>query len=78
MDSISTSETSGKKIGKRIVLPPSFIGGPRNMRHQYLHAMALVQKFGKPDIFLTITCNPALSEIKDQLGHMKKHIIGQT
>ena len=31
--------------------------------------MSLVQKFGKPDILLTFTCNPAWSEIKDQLGH---------
>lgn len=72
MDSISTGETSGKKIGKRIVMPPSFTGGPRNMLRRYLDAMALVQKFGKPDIFLTITCNLAWSEIKDQLGHHEK------
>ncbi|KAL5537409.1 hypothetical protein UlMin_045836 [Ulmus minor] len=29
--------------------------------------MALVQVFGKPDIFLTITCNPNWSEIKEEL-----------
>lgn len=29
--------------------------------------MTLVQKFGKPDIFLTMTCNPNWSEIKDRL-----------
>lgn len=27
-------------------------------------AMTLVQKFGKPDIFLTMTCNPNWPEIK--------------
>ena len=58
VDSISAGEVRGNMIGKRIVLPNSFIGGPRDMRHRYFDAMALVQRFGKPDIFLTITCNP--------------------
>uniref|UniRef100_A0A0A8YWB1 Uncharacterized protein n=1 Tax=Arundo donax TaxID=35708 RepID=A0A0A8YWB1_ARUDO len=29
--------------GKRIVLPPLFIGGPRDMRRRYMDAIALVQ-----------------------------------
>ncbi|KAL5537485.1 hypothetical protein UlMin_042343 [Ulmus minor] len=29
--------------------------------------MSLVQRFGKPDIFLTITCNPNWNEIKQEL-----------
>jgi hypothetical protein len=29
--------------------------------------MALVQKFGKPDLFITITCNPQWREIKENL-----------
>lgn len=37
------------------------------MQKRYLDAMALVQKFGKPDIFLTMTCNPAWPEIKNEL-----------
>jgi hypothetical protein len=47
-----------EKVGKRTVLSTSFIGGPRDMRCRYMDAMALVWKFGKPDIFLTMTCNP--------------------
>ncbi|KAL5543450.1 hypothetical protein UlMin_007234 [Ulmus minor] len=54
-------------IGKRIILPTTFIGSPRDMRKRYMDAMALVQVFGKPDIFLTITCNPNWSEIKEEL-----------
>ena len=37
------------------------------MRHCYFDAMALVQRFGKSDIFLTITCNPDWEEIKREL-----------
>jgi hypothetical protein len=32
-----------------------------------MDAMALVRKFGKPDIFLTMTCNPNWDEIKSKL-----------
>ncbi|KAL4561943.1 hypothetical protein LXL04_034128 [Taraxacum kok-saghyz] len=67
VDAMANGETEGATIGKRIVLPSSFIGGPRNMRQKYVDAMALVQKFGKPDIFLTITCNPNWPEIKENL-----------
>jgi hypothetical protein len=48
-------------------MPSSFIGGPRDMRRQYMDAMALVRRFGKPNIFLTMTCNPNWNEIKHEL-----------
>ena len=32
-----------------------------------MDAMALVRKYGKPDIFLTMTCNPNWDEIKNKL-----------
>ncbi|XP_027768140.1 uncharacterized protein LOC107002396 isoform X1 [Solanum pennellii] len=32
-----------------------------------MDAIALVQRFGKPDIFLTITCNPSWPEIAEKL-----------
>ncbi|KAL6603039.1 hypothetical protein ACP70R_043400 [Stipagrostis hirtigluma subsp. patula] len=68
VDSIIAGETRASMIGKRIVLPPSFIGGPRDMRRRYLDAMALVQRFGKPDLFLTMTCNPHWEEITRELA----------
>ncbi|RYZ86500.1 MAG: hypothetical protein EOP06_14365, partial [Proteobacteria bacterium] len=36
-------------------------------KKKYMDAMTLVQRFGKPDIFLTVTCNPNLQEIKVEL-----------
>ncbi|ONM01236.1 hypothetical protein ZEAMMB73_Zm00001d030646 [Zea mays] len=57
----------GEKVGKRTMLSTSFIGGPRDMRRRYMDAMALVRKFGKPDIFLTMTCNPNWDEIRREL-----------
>jgi hypothetical protein len=37
------------------------------MIHRYIDAMALVRKFGKPYIFLTMTCNPNWDEIRSEL-----------
>ncbi|XP_074313405.1 uncharacterized protein LOC141648575 [Silene latifolia] len=34
--------------------------------------MALVQKYGKPDLFIIITCNPNWAEIKDELAPGEK------
>ncbi|XP_075478837.1 uncharacterized protein LOC142519691 [Primulina tabacum] len=67
IDSIINGETKGNEIGRRIVLPPSFIGGSRDMRRRYLDAMALVRKFGKLDLFITMACNPEWKEITDNL-----------
>ena len=41
------------------VLSSSFTGGPRYMTQRYLDAMAIVRHFGKPDLFVTFTCNPS-------------------
>ncbi|ONM06552.1 hypothetical protein ZEAMMB73_Zm00001d032987 [Zea mays] len=67
VDSMIDGDVRGEKVGKRTVLSPSFIGGPRDMRRRYMDAMALVRKFGKPDIFLTMTCNPNWDEIGREL-----------
>ncbi|ONM39160.1 hypothetical protein ZEAMMB73_Zm00001d043823 [Zea mays] len=71
VDSLHEGENRADKIGKRTVLSTSFIGGPRDMRRQYMDDMALVRKFGKPDIFLTMTCNPNWDEITRELLPMQ-------
>ncbi|KAL4568233.1 hypothetical protein LXL04_023840 [Taraxacum kok-saghyz] len=74
VDAMTSGETKASSIGKRVVLPANFIGGPRNMRQKYIDAMALVQKFGKPDIFVTMTCNPNWPEIRrHMLIHEEAH-----
>lgn len=67
LDSIQEGEQEGCKVGKQTVLASSFIGGPRDKLRRYLDAMALVRKYGKPDIFLTMTCNPNWEEITREL-----------
>jgi hypothetical protein len=53
--------------GTRVILPSSFIGGPRHMAQLLQDAMAIVRKFGKPDFFITFTCNPNWPEIQSAL-----------
>ena len=67
IDSILIGETHSSKVGRKIILPASFIGGLRDMRKRYMEAIALVQCFGKPYIFLTMTCNSCWLEIKEEL-----------
>ncbi|PWZ13521.1 ATP-dependent DNA helicase PIF1 [Zea mays] len=67
VDTMLDGDIRAEKVGKRTVLSSSFIGGPRDMRRRYMDAMALVRKFGKPDIFLTMTCNPNWDEIRREL-----------
>lgn len=58
---------SVNNIGHRIILPSSFSGGPRQMYQLYQDAMAIVRHFGKPDLFVTFTCNPKWPEITREL-----------
>lgn len=51
-----------------VILPSSFIGSQRYMKQCYLDGMAIVRKYGKPDLFVTMTTNPRWSEITDSLG----------
>jgi hypothetical protein len=49
---LHAGEGRAEAVGKWTIMPSSFIGGPRDMRRWYMDAMALVRRFGKPDIFL--------------------------
>ena len=57
-----------KNAGQPLILPGTYIGGPRNMRQKFQDSMAVVREHGKPDLFITMTCNPNWSEIKDNLS----------
>ncbi|XP_044019460.1 uncharacterized protein LOC122859843 [Aphidius gifuensis] len=69
VDNYQRAETENCQVGKIVVLPSSFTGSPRNMLQHYQDAMAIVRKFGKPDLFITMTCNPNWREIKENILH---------
>ena len=55
------------QLGQRVVLPSSFIGGPRHMQQRFQDAMAIARYYRKVDIFLTMTANPNWEEITREL-----------
>ena len=57
----SDGQVDGSQVGKKIILPSSFTGGPRYQLQLYQDAMSIVRRFGKPDFFVTFTCNPRLA-----------------
>jgi len=52
-----------ERVGRPIILPSSFTGGPRAMYQHYQDSMSIVRRFGRPDLFITFTCNPNWPEI---------------
>lgn len=56
-------------VGRRMILPSTFTGGPRYMKQSYQDAMTIVRKYGKPDLFITFTCNPGWPEIVNNKGN---------
>ena len=54
-------------VGKKVVLPSSYTGGPRYMWKKTQDAMCYVRKYGHPDLFITFTTNPNWEEIRREL-----------
>ncbi|KAJ4806202.1 hypothetical protein LUZ62_018768 [Rhynchospora pubera] len=57
----------GYQVGKRFILPKSFVGGPRYLFQNYQDALAICRLLGPPHLFITFTCNPAWAEIRRNL-----------
>ena len=55
-------------IGKMGILPSSFMGCPRAIQQNFLDSMTISENFGKPDLFLTMTCNRHWQEIAENLN----------
>jgi hypothetical protein len=66
-DALEAGDTYTTTLGRRIVLPSSFMGGPRFMVQLYQDAMAICRSFGLPSYFITFTCNPNWPEIQAEL-----------
>ncbi|CAF1413916.1 unnamed protein product [Adineta ricciae] len=60
-------------IGQLVILPSTFTGSPRHMHEYTQDAMTYVRNYGRPDLFLTFTCNPKWEEIKRELMDDQTH-----
>ncbi|GKC27308.1 helicase [Tanacetum coccineum] len=68
-DAVTRGDTSAAGLGKRIVLPNTFMRSPRYMMHNYQDAMALCRAYDNPDLFITFTSNPKWPEIAKMLAY---------
>jgi len=66
-DAIVAGDNNATAIRIKIILPFSFIVGPRHMVQNYQDAMAICRWARCPDAFVTFTCNPQWLEIKRAL-----------
>ena len=57
---------------KPVILPSTFIGGNKWYVEQYMDAMTRVAKFGSPDLFVTMTCNPKWDEIQQSMSRIQQ------
>jgi hypothetical protein len=67
-EAVELGDIDASIVGKRIVLPDSFTGGPRYMFNNCQDAMGICKRFGYPDLFITVTCNANWPEIRDFLS----------
>ncbi|UYV76661.1 hypothetical protein LAZ67_14001628 [Cordylochernes scorpioides] len=59
-------------FGKLVILPATFTGSPRHMHEYTQDAMVFVRTYGRPDLFITFTCNPSWPEINAELFNGQK------
>ncbi|GFU67565.1 ATP-dependent DNA helicase [Trichonephila clavipes] len=71
-DAITANDGQLSELGTMVVLPSSFTGGSRYMHERTQDAMTYVRHFERPDLFITLTCNPKWSEIVDLLNQGQK------
>ena len=68
----SEAEMRNVVPGRVTILPSSFPGSPRNMQQNYQDAMKVVGTYGKPDVFITFTCNPKWPKITSNIKPWEK------
>ena len=76
------SDQNPEDIGEMIILPSSFTGSSRYMHEYTWDSMTYVQNYGRPDLFITFTCNPNWPETQRELSdgqpaHSWHDIIGR-
>ena len=53
--------------------PSTYKGRSRNLQQLFQDGMAVIREYGKPDFFITVTCNPQWPEIVEELKDIKNH-----
>ncbi|GFX58301.1 helitron_like_N domain-containing protein [Trichonephila clavipes] len=64
---VNDGNVNPNELGRMAILPSTFMGSPRHMHEYAQDAMTYVRAYGRPDLFVTFTCNPTWNEIKELL-----------
>jgi hypothetical protein len=76
VDQLPHADAGDIGVPVRTMLPASVVGSPRFYHTLFLNAMALPRRFGKPDLFITMTANPNWDEIQQEIpqnSHWQHH-----
>ncbi|GBP88960.1 hypothetical protein EVAR_87732_1 [Eumeta japonica] len=60
------ADLNPNNLGQMVILP-SFVNSPRYLHEYTQDAFTYVRNYGRPDLFITMTCNPAWPEITTEL-----------
>ena len=71
MDAV-TARDNNTDVGVKVILPATITGSPRFYSEAFQDAMAIVRSLGKPDLFVSFTCNPMWPEITASLNSGEK------
>lgn len=66
-DRILRGDNDATSIGMRIMLPGTFVGGPRYMFNNFVDAVKICNWIGFPSLFITFTCNEQWIEIQREV-----------
>ena len=58
------NDSNTTNIGRLTILPSSYTGSPRHMHEYAQDAIANVRLYGRPDLFITFTCNQFWDKIQ--------------
>ena len=54
-------------LGWLVILPSTFVNSPRYLHEYTQDTFTYVRAYGRPDLFITFTCNPSWQEFQEQL-----------
>ncbi|GFX58834.1 ATP-dependent DNA helicase [Trichonephila clavipes] len=61
------ADLDSNSLGQMVILPSSFVNSARYLHEYTQDAFTYVRNYGGPDLFITMTCNPAWPEITIKL-----------
>uniref|UniRef100_A0A183GEZ6 Helitron_like_N domain-containing protein n=1 Tax=Heligmosomoides polygyrus TaxID=6339 RepID=A0A183GEZ6_HELPZ len=71
-------EEGTSRIGRRVILPSTFQESPRNMVALYQDSLAIIARFGKPDLIITFTATPDGVRLRKMFSTTRRSLIDQT